>query len=151
MLWTVVWVVHLGLLAAWLGSMLYSLVIVQPRAHRFFAADDDRLEEFLTVLGSGNRRPVLALLAGLLVSAASLPAIDSPSTSRAILYALEGGLLLAASAVFARVSWRLWPRRVFALPEERPLHRLVLRHHALTMVGLAGTAFVVAVTTLTLT
>ncbi|NEE00160.1 hypothetical protein [Phytoactinopolyspora halotolerans] len=149
MLWAVVWVVHLGLLAAWLGSMLYSLVIVQPRAHRFFAADDDRLEEFLTVVGSGNRRPVVALITGLFVSLAVIPIADTPRAPQAILYAVEGGLLVAAAVVFARVSWWLWPRRVFALAEERPRHRISLRRHAFAMVGLTGAAFVVAVTALT--
>ncbi|NED94366.1 hypothetical protein G1H11_03470 [Phytoactinopolyspora alkaliphila] len=47
------------------------------------------------------------------------------------------------------MSWRLWPQRIFALPEERPAHRSALRRHALTMVGLVGTAFVLAVVGLT--
>lgn len=46
-------VVHVGLAAVWLGSMLYSLMIVQPRAARVLGGDDDRLEEFLTVVGWG--------------------------------------------------------------------------------------------------
>jgi hypothetical protein len=109
-------VAHIGLLAVWLGSMLYSLLIVQPRAARFFAADDDTLEEFLTVLGSGNRRPVVGIVVALFITGGALVAAIDPTANQAGLFATEGILLLVAAAVFARVSWRLWPRRVFALP-----------------------------------
>lgn len=144
MLGSLLAVMHVGLLAVWLGSMLYSLVVVQPRAARFFTGDD-ALEEFLTVLGSGNRRPVVAIIAGLLVSGVLLAATQTWTPARASMFAAEGVALLAATAVFARVSWRLWPRRVFALPEERPAHRAALRRHAMAMVGLVGAAFVLAV------
>lgn len=142
-------VAHVGLLAVWLGSMLYSLLIVQPRAARFFAADDDTLEEFLTVLGSGNRRPVAGILVALFVTGGALVAAIGPTATQAILFAAEGALLLAAAVVFSRVSWRLWPRRVFALPGERPAHRTALHRHALAMVALAGAAFVLAVLAVT--
>lgn len=133
---------HLGLLGVWLGSMLYSLVIVQPRAARFFGADDDAHEAFLVTVGAGNRRPVLAILTVLGVSWALILAATGAD---AALLAAEGVALAAAAAVFAHVSWRLWPRRVFALPEERPAHRASLRRHASVMVALAAAAFLLAV------
>ncbi|NDL57536.1 hypothetical protein [Phytoactinopolyspora mesophila] len=142
-------VAHIGLLAVWLGSMLYSLLIVQPRAARFFAADDDTLEEFLTVLGSGNRRPVVGIVVALFATGGALAAVET-NTASEVLFAVEGMLLAVAAFVFARVSWRLWPRRVFALPEERGGHRAALHRHALLMVGLVGAAFVVAVVAVTL-
>ena len=138
-------VAHIGLASVWLGSMLYSLVIVQPRAARVLGEDDDRLEEFYTVLGAGNRRPVLGILAGLVATGVLLVVAASPGGSQLALYAVEAVALLAAAAVFARVSWRLWPRRVFALPSERPTHRAALRRHALTMVALVGAAFALGV------
>ncbi|AYY14697.1 hypothetical protein EF847_20385 [Actinobacteria bacterium YIM 96077] len=138
-------IAHLGLLGIWLGSMLYSLLIVQPRASRFLAADDDGLEAFLTTLGAGNRRPVLAIVAVLGISGLLLAVAGKLATSSIMLFALEGLALLAALAVFVRVSWRLWPRRVFALPEERPAHRRVLHRHAVTMIALVGVTFTLAV------
>lgn len=72
---------HVGLLGGWLGSMLYSLVIVQPRAARFFAGDDDAHEAFLVVLGAGNRRPVLAIIAAATVTAVLITAL-SPQPPR---------------------------------------------------------------------
>ena len=135
-------VVHVGLLGTWLGSMLYSLLVAQPRAARFFARDDDAHEEFLVTLGAGNRRPVLAIITAITVTGVliMLLADVAPAVVGADLVAVA-----VAAAVFARVSWQLWPRRVFALPAERPHHRAVLRRHALAMVGLVSAAFTLAV------
>lgn len=47
-------VMHLTLAGAWLGSMVYSLGVVQPRVARFFH-DEQRREEFLLALAHGNR------------------------------------------------------------------------------------------------
>lgn len=151
MMWVVLVVAHAGLAAVWLGSMLYSLVVVQPRAARFLSTDDDALEEFLTVLGAGNRRPVVAIVAGLFATLAAVTLLEPPSTAQAVLFAAEAITLVAAAAVFVRVSWRLWPRRVFALPEERPAHRAALHRHAMTMVALVGTAFALAVAAVAVT
>ena len=151
MMWVVLVVAHVGLAAVWLGSMLYSLAIVQPRATRFLATDDDALEEFLTVLGAGNRRPVVAIVAGLFATLAAVTLLEPPSTAQAALFAAEAVALVAAAAVFARVSWRLWPRRVFALPEERPAHRTALHRHAIAMVALVGTAFALVVAAVAVT
>jgi hypothetical protein len=42
-------VAHLTIAAVWLGSMVYSLTVVQPRVERFFP-DPERREEFLVTL-----------------------------------------------------------------------------------------------------
>jgi hypothetical protein len=39
-------VMHAGLAASWLGGIVYSLLVVQPKAAAFFA-DDDSHEAFL--------------------------------------------------------------------------------------------------------
>lgn len=64
-------IVHLMIAAVWLGSMAYSLFVVQPRVARFFP-DESRREEFLLVLAHGNRRGVIAVVAGLALSAAAV-------------------------------------------------------------------------------
>lgn len=140
---------HLGLAGIWLGAMAYSLLVVQPRAARFFGSEAEH-EEFLLTLGAGNRRPVLAVLAGLVVTGALIPVTTGPTAAQAALYVAEGALLGSAAAIFARVSWLLWPRRAFALPDEWPVHRAALRRHALAMVGLVGGAFTLAVVAATL-
>ncbi len=135
-------VVHLGLLGTWLGSMLYSLLVVQPRAARFFGTDDDAREAFLLTLGAGNRRPVLAIIAAAVTAGVLIPVLRQDGVPA---YGASSIVVAGAAAVFIHVSWRLWPRRVFALPEERAAHRAALHRAALALVGLVGTAFVLAV------
>lgn len=134
--------VHVGLLGGWLGSMLYSLVIVQPRAARFFAGDDDGHEAFLIMLGAGNRRPVLAII-GVVLATGAILAVVAPVEPGLVV--LEGALVVTAALAFGRVSWQLWPRRVVARAAERPAYRAALRRHAVALVALVGAAFSVAV------
>lgn len=124
--------VHLALAAAWAGAMGYSLVVVQPKAGRFFAGRDDDYEDFLLTLAHGNRWKVVPLIAGLLVTGALAR----------LWYVLP--VYAIAALIFADVSWRHWPARVFALPAERPAFRRALRVRAWAMTALAGGAFLTA-------
>jgi putative copper export protein len=139
--------VHVGVAAAWLGGMVYSLAVVQPKAARFFATDDEAHEAFLTTMASGNRTKVLALIGTLALTGGLLLvfAADSASVLQLGIHAGKGVLLLAALAVFSDVSWRQWPRRVFALPEERQAIRMRFQRSAYALVGLVGAAFVLGV------
>jgi hypothetical protein len=67
--------VHVGVTAAWLGAMIYSLAVVQPKVAEFFADADER-EDFATVLASGARWKVLVLAALLALSGAGLTAME---------------------------------------------------------------------------
>jgi hypothetical protein len=138
MLLSLLLTVHLGLAAMWCGSMGYSLVVVQPKVARF-GFDDDRLEEFLTLLAQGNRWKVIPIVAALLATGAAILAVTGSGAFVAVLL-----LYAAAAAIFADVSWRHWPTRVFALPAERPALRRALRLRAWTMLVLVGTAFATA-------
>lgn len=131
--------------AIWLGAMVYSLVVVQPRTASFFGSDDDAEEAFLTLLAGGNRWPVLALIAAIAATGLALLVWDPPSPAGFALHVVKGIALIAATIVFVYVSWRLWPRRVFALPAERPAHRRLLRRAAYTLLALVGFAFVLGV------
>lgn len=136
-------VVHATLAAVWLGSMAYSLLVVQPKAARFFRQDEEAHEAFLTTLATGNRWPVVAVIAGLAASGAALWALSPPTDALGTaVHAVKATVLIAAAVVFWYVSWRLWPRRVFALPAERPRHRAVLRRAAVVLIVLVGCAFV---------
>jgi hypothetical protein len=134
-------VVHLTVAAVWLGSMAYSLNVVQPKVARFFT-DQVRREEFLVTLAHGNRRPVVALICVLLVTAAGV--VSAAPHTAAIGYAVVLGLYAAAALIFANVSWRHWPARVFALPAELPGYRRRLAAQAWAMLALVGTGFLVA-------
>ena len=133
-------VVHLALAGVWLGSMAYSLVVVQPRVDRY-CTDPVRREELLVTLANGNRRPVLVLIAGLLGTGVAALLVRPEAR---LGYALALGLYLPATALFWYVSWRHWPARVFALPDELPGYQRRLRRLAWAMAGLVGAAFVSA-------
>ncbi|MEV0730090.1 hypothetical protein [Polymorphospora sp. NPDC050346] len=137
--------VHAGVTALWLGAMSYSLFVLQPKIGRMFDGDPVRIEEAERVLAHGNRRPVLALITVLWLSGIALTglaAADGISTAGWLLIAVKAVLLAGASGLFWWVSWRGWPRRVFALPAELPGLRRRFRRVALTMLALVGTAAV---------
>jgi uncharacterized membrane protein len=131
--------VHAGTAAVWLGAMLYSLLVVQPRA----AATLDDPEELYVALAAGARWKVIAMVGVLAASGAGLIiAEDDASTAWVVLVAIKTALLIAALALFAHVSWRMWPARLFALPAELPGHRRRFRLVALALTAMVGTAFV---------
>ena len=131
--------VHAGTAAVWLGAMLYSLLVVQPRA---VAALDDP-EPLYVALAAGARWKVIAMVGVLAASGAGLIlAEDDPSSAWVVLVAIKTVLLIAALSLFAHVSWRMWPARLFALPDELPAHRRRFRIVALALTVLVSTAFV---------
>jgi putative copper export protein len=118
LLQAVLLLVHVGATAVWLGAMVYSLLVVQPRLARFFADTDER-EDFTTLLAAGARWRVLGLAGALALSGAGLTAIevreaDSPSNAWTALVVTKSVLLATAIALFVYVSWRLWPTRLLA-------------------------------------
>ena len=137
---------HLGVGALWLGSMAYSLFVVQPRVARVIP-DVGRAEDVYRELGAGNRWRVIGLISVLAVSGALLVVLlhDGQSWGWWLAMAVKSALLVGASALFWWVSWRGWPLRVFALPHEIPAVQARFRRVALAMVALVGCAFVVGV------
>jgi hypothetical protein len=133
--------VHVGVAAVWLGSMGYSLFVVQPRVRRVLP-DPVRAEELYRELGAGNRWRVVGLIAVLAVSGIGLLLVhDGHSYGWWITISLKALLLVGASVLFWWVSWRGWPRRVFALPAELPTEQARFRRVAVAMTALVGLAF----------
>src|SRR4051812_25999880 len=62
--------VHAGVAALWLGSMAYSLFVVQPRLPRMIGSPGgvERLEDAQRELAQGNRWPVVCLITTLWVT-----------------------------------------------------------------------------------
>ena len=117
-------IVHVGAGAVWLGAMVYSLVVVQPRAARFFR-DAEQLEDFTVVLASGARWKVLGVAAAVALSGAGLVATeiagnDDATALWSALVVAKGVLLVIAVALFWYVSWRLWPARQLAHAVDSP-------------------------------
>jgi len=135
---------HAGPAALWLGSMAYSLFVVQPRLARVLR-DPARVEDVYRELAAGNRWRVAGLIGVLGLSGfalvATVPATARPAWWWAVI-AAKTALWLAAAGLFWWVSWRGWPRRVFALPEELPALQRRFRAVALALLAVVGTAFV---------
>ena len=133
--------VHAGVAALWLGSMAYSLFTVQPRLRAMVGDNPEHIEDAQRVLAHGNRWRVVALIAVLWITGIALavrgPTPAGPTAAKIV-------LLAAATALFWWISWRAWPRRVFALPAEIPALARQFRAVALAMFGLVGAAFVVS-------
>ncbi|WP_089251196.1 hypothetical protein [Asanoa hainanensis] len=126
--------IHAGVAALWLGSMAYSLFVVQPKLPAIATDQEDAQR----TLAHGNRRPVVAMITVLWVTGIILT-ISEPSPAAAVKIVL----LAAATVLFWWVSWRGWPRRVFALPAELPALRRRFRAAAIAMFALVAAAFAV--------
>ena len=135
-------IVHAGLAAAWVGGMAYSLFVVQPKLKKYFGPDQEGREALTTVIASGNRWKVVGLIGAIAVSGLVLLLIDS---AHWWIHAVKGLLLLCASGIFWYVSWRHWPRRVFATSAELPALQRRLVVLASTMLALTGIAFALGV------
>jgi Flp pilus assembly protein TadB len=135
-------VIHAGLAAAWVGGMAYSLFVVQPKLARFYGKDEDSREALTAVIASGNRWKVLGLIAAIGASGIVLWLIVDTSLW---IHVVKTVLLIVASGIFWYVSWRHWPRRIFATAAERPALQRQLRILATTMLALAATAFALGV------
>jgi hypothetical protein len=144
---------HIGVGALWLGSMLYSLFVVQPAVARVLP-EPVQAEDVYRELGAGNRWKVATLIAALALSGAGLvvttdagaaSVVSGRSLGWWLLVGTKTALLVGASALFWWVSWRGWPRRVFALPDEIGGEQARFRRVALALTALVGTAFVLGI------
>ena len=135
-------IIHAGLAAAWVGGMAYSLFVVQPKLKKYFGPDQEGRETLTAVIASGNRWKVVGLIAAIALTGLGLLLLDQDHWW---IHALKALLLLGASGIFWYVSWRHWPRRVFATAAEVPALQRRLLVLAGSMLGLAGLAFALGV------
>jgi hypothetical protein len=130
--------------------MAYSLGVVQPRVGRLLR-DPARAEEVYRELAAGNRWRVIGLIGTIAGSGAALVWLvrDGADTNLGVwwwaLIAAKALLLIAAAGLFWWVSWRGWPARVFALPDELPALQRRFRRIAILMAVLVGGAFALGV------
>jgi len=123
--------------AAWFGAMVYSLMVLHPRARAFFRSPAE-FEEFICWLAAGARWKVLggcAVIAltgfGLLLLPTERPA------SAAWRSCIVGKSLLWTFAVglFCFASWILWPARVLAAPADAPTFQRRFRWIAILLLA----------------
>lgn len=138
--------VHILAAAAMFGAMFYSFTLVHPRARKFFQNPRD-FEEFITFISSGARWKVLGgftLIGSTGFALAILNRADPHQPSHAVLL-IKSLILLAAVAFFCFVSWKLWPRRIFATTEEVPRFQRLFRWVAVVMISLVTIEFVISI------
>ena len=133
-------VLHVLIGAGWLGSVYFSLTVLHPQGREVFE-DDARFEEFVTGLSNGNRKRVLSGFAGTFLTGWLLIGLHihqpHPTWWWGMVWAKTCVFFLALG-VFWYVSWRLWPARLFAIPEEFEAFRrkgTILRATSLVLVG----------------
>ncbi len=132
--------------AVWLGAMVYTCFVLNPRAHTYFRSDKD-FESFILTVSHGARWLVICALASMAATGGALMALHGPSPrpSWLLLMALKIGLFCAATVLFWYVSWRLWPARVFATVEEAPAFQKTFSRWARVMIAIASSAMVLGV------
>lgn len=141
--------VHVGVAAAWLGAMAYSLAVVQPTAARFFPTRSS-FEDFAVSMAAGARPKVLAMIgtlagSGVGVTVVELVDTDDPSGAWLAVVFVKAVVLVAATATFALVSWRLWPARLFAPVAELAVVQARFRRVALGLTALVASGLALGV------
>jgi len=133
--------------AVWFGAMLYSLVIVHPRARSFFQSPRV-FEEFIASLAAGARWKVLGGCAFIVLTGVGLlvlPASGEKSTARLGFVITKTILFTLAVGLFCFTSWKMWPARILAGGDEIPKFQRHFRVIAVTLLVLVGLCMVLGV------
>jgi hypothetical protein len=112
---------HVWTWALYCGSVTYIYFRLFPDLRRWLASDD-RFEEFSLVTGDGLRWWIFGALAAAGVTGGGLVLLRPrahPSSVWWTFIALKAALFVVTLAVYAYVSYVMWPRRVFVSVTER--------------------------------
>jgi putative copper export protein len=133
--------------AAWFGAMLYSLMVLHPRARSFFG-NPRQFEDFIAHLSAGARWKVLGGAAfigltgvGLLLSLPTGPL----SRGKWVCLLIKVILFVAAVSLFCFTSWVLWPGRTLSSTEEIPKFQRKFRNIAVALLALVGASMALGV------
>jgi putative copper export protein len=133
--------------SAWFGAMLYSLMVLHPRARSFFS-NPRQFEEFMAHIAAGSRWKVLggaAFIALTGIGLLLLPRANHTSTGSDICVIVKTALFVIAVGLFCFTSWRLWPARTLASVEEMPKFQQRFRRIAVTLLVLVGVSMLLGV------
>jgi len=145
LLHAIILTVHILASAAWFGGMFYSFFVLHPRARAFFSSPR-QVEEFVVFVAGGARWKVLFGAAVIAVTGLMLmPGHDHAPALWWTCLSAKVMLFLCALAVFAYTSWKAWPARLFAAPEEIPRFQRQFRWIALALMGLVALCFFLGV------
>jgi putative copper export protein len=125
---------------AWFGAMLYSLMVLHPRARSFFG-NSRQFEEFIAHLAAGARWKVLSGVTFIALTGIGLllvPGDEPSSRGRIACLFAKTALFAIAVSIFCFASWRLWPARTLASVEELPKFQQTFRRIAVALLVLVG-------------
>lgn len=138
----VVAAIHTLSSAAWLGSLVYRVLFVDPKAMRSLG-DGAEFERFSLDLAHGMRYVVVLALLSCGLSGFGLLGLQwTAAEIWQILMLTKGALWLIAAGLFTYISWVYWPRRVFADEMEWPAVRRQGVLLSFIMIGIASLGFV---------
>jgi cytochrome bd-type quinol oxidase subunit 2 len=140
-------VAHVLAGAAWFGAILYSLVVLHPRARSFFSSAE-KFEEFITFLAARARWKVLGGAAFIALTGIGLLLLPTQESRPASFYEcvdVKAVLFVIAVGLFCFTSWVLWPARVLASAEEVPKFQRIFRVVAITLLILVGASMAIGV------
>jgi len=132
---------------AWFGAMLYSLMVLHPRAQSFFRSSR-QFEEFIAHIAAGARWKVLSVAAFVALTGIALllmPSAEQTSTLRNPCIVAKSVLFVITVSLFCFTSWRLWPARTLASAEEIPKFHQTFRRIAVALLVLVGLNIVLGV------
>ncbi len=132
---------------AWFGAMLYSLMVLHPRARTFFSSSR-QFEEFVAHIADGARWKVLsgaAFVALTGIGLMLLPGAEHTSTGRNACIIAKSALFAIAVSLFCFTSWKLWPARILASAQDIPKFQRSFRRIAVTLLVLVGASMVLGV------
>jgi len=133
-------VAHVLAGSAWFGAMLYSLLVLHPRARLFFG-NPRQFEDFISYIAAGARWKVLGGAAFIGLTGLGLvlcaPVKQTSSAQWAILIT-KITLFAAAISLFCFTSRVLWPARTLASSEEIPGFQQKFRVIAVMLLVLVG-------------
>jgi len=132
---------------AWFGAMLYSLVVLHPRARSFFSSSR-QFEEFMAHMAAGARWKVLSGAAFIALTGIGLLLLPGPadtSHGKKACVIAKTALFAMAVSLFCFTSWRLWPARTLASAEEIPKFQRSFRCIAVALLVLVALSMVLGV------
>src|SRR5437016_1820734 len=140
-------ILHSLTAATWLGAMFYSVFVLQPRARSYFEKDAE-FEAFIIATSQGGRAKFLLALGMIALTGLGLAFTARPTIQRGVWLGLLGvktALFVAVVLLFAHVSWRLWPMRLFAAGEEIGRLQRAFRQIGVLLIGIAAISMALGV------
>jgi putative copper export protein len=145
---TIISLIHVLAAAAWFGAMLYSLIVLHPRARSFFS-HPRQFEDFITHIAAGARWKVLSGMGIIALTGIALLFLTTVKNGNSLAWHscvyTKGILFVLAAGLFMHISWKAWPARVLASSDELPKYQRKFRLWGIVLLTLVGICMVLGI------